>query len=751
MENNIPNYKLFCNSERNNQRNTYTPANCNVNYNVPYDHDPMGHLLLDEDEFDNQNISVHHPEDLTFHELTSKDEYNLLSNSVLDVSALLKCNGIMQANTSSSFQPTRSNDVPLATSIYYSNQPYLLSNPMNNSSGLTRSSNNYLNQQHHHSHQPSNITNTTTVNNNVVNHQVNHQGTSSRLSPTSSISNPSIDSTSTTNSSNSNNNSNIHNSNHYINQSEQQETSYKPNRIKNLTSISSLDKSIRPTIAMKQPRTRVLNNMPQSNSTNNTNEQQEDEEVSSSSEEESEGNVSGDNYESDGEERRITNNNKLSNGNNNPSFQENKQQKVITKSLESTEKTSKKRNTKKNEENEKPNKNNKKVGNNSTKLETTSSSTSPINNNTTITANNNDSQQKYSFREAGILVLKQLGQPSNAQTITDEIFKQNLVQSSGKTPERTVAAMMYQEIKKKRNQSAFAMFGQGIFGLAEWKKQQENSTTIALKENKESNKAKLPDIQVIGSTNNGDIANDNNDDIAASNDRSSNATPTTPIITDNNNNNSTGLIGSEEKETKKSSKKKRRGKTKRNDKKRKDEEEEESCSLAKHRSRRKTKKPSSIYSSSEEEEEEDNTDYNSNDETTTTNKRKKKKGNTTSENDYSTLYQNYCSNLKVLEGNRPSEDECFVCKNVGDLICCDFHGCTKVYHLACVGLSSVPEGNWVCPYHSCSECKCKFITKKCFTCPYCVCDEHINLLTDRIDCEKFICKKCKQYYVNEDK
>lgn len=44
-----------------------------------------------------------------------------------------------------------------------------------------------------------------------------------------------------------------------------------------------------------------------------------------------------------------------------------------------------------------------------------------------------------------------------------------------------------------------------------------------------------------------------------------------------------------------------------------------------------------------------------------------------------------------------NEDLCGICDEDGDLICCD--ACPKAYHLQCVMLHSVPEGDWFC--HDC--------------------------------------------------
>ena len=44
-------------------------------------------------------------------------------------------------------------------------------------------------------------------------------------------------------------------------------------------------------------------------------------------------------------------------------------------------------------------------------------------------------------------------------------------------------------------------------------------------------------------------------------------------------------------------------------------------------------------------------------------------------------------------------DHCAICYQRGFLLCCD--GCSAVYHLACVQLTEVPEGEWLCP--TCAE------------------------------------------------
>ncbi|CBJ31005.1 conserved unknown protein [Ectocarpus siliculosus] len=60
--------------------------------------------------------------------------------------------------------------------------------------------------------------------------------------------------------------------------------------------------------------------------------------------------------------------------------------------------------------------------------------------------------------------------------------------------------------------------------------------------------------------------------------------------------------------------------------------------------------------------------------------------------------------LKALAANSPHEDVCAVCKEEGDLLCCDF--CTSTYHLTCLDppMLSLPSDDvqWACPACSAS-------------------------------------------------
>ncbi|KAL5721026.1 hypothetical protein ACHQM5_013635 [Ranunculus cassubicifolius] len=53
------------------------------------------------------------------------------------------------------------------------------------------------------------------------------------------------------------------------------------------------------------------------------------------------------------------------------------------------------------------------------------------------------------------------------------------------------------------------------------------------------------------------------------------------------------------------------------------------------------------------------------------------------------------SKSRKLSGN-DNDDLCNYCQEFGDLLCCDM--CPRAFHEDCVGLSSIPEGKWFCPF-----------------------------------------------------
>eukprot|EP01039_Chlorochromonas_danica_P004803 gene4803-5266_t len=82
----------------------------------------------------------------------------------------------------------------------------------------------------------------------------------------------------------------------------------------------------------------------------------------------------------------------------------------------------------------------------------------------------------------------------------------------------------------------------------------------------------------------------------------------------------------------------------------------------------------------------------------------------------------------------PTEDVCFLCKDGGDVVECDFcypvnssrKRCLKVYHESCLDYR-VPEGvRWHCPRHLCSICGAKEIGFACAFCPISICNNCVE-------------------------
>ncbi|XP_010521404.1 PREDICTED: uncharacterized protein At5g08430 [Tarenaya hassleriana] len=93
------------------------------------------------------------------------------------------------------------------------------------------------------------------------------------------------------------------------------------------------------------------------------------------------------------------------------------------------------------------------------------------------------------------------------------------------------------------------------------------------------------------------------------------------------------------------------------------------------------------------------------------------------------------------------EDWCFVCKDGGDLIICEYPKCTKVYHRDddCIakGKSVTESGDgFICNWHSCYLCG-KASKLRCFCCPHALCRGCVAI--SEFSCikgDKGLCNEC---------
>ncbi len=72
------------------------------------------------------------------------------------------------------------------------------------------------------------------------------------------------------------------------------------------------------------------------------------------------------------------------------------------------------------------------------------------------------------FKEAAYHVLKDEKRSLSAKEITQIALKEGLITTDGKTPDATMGAVIYTEIKQKKGKSLFVKLKRGLFGLREW-------------------------------------------------------------------------------------------------------------------------------------------------------------------------------------------------------------------------------------------------------------------------------------------
>jgi len=72
------------------------------------------------------------------------------------------------------------------------------------------------------------------------------------------------------------------------------------------------------------------------------------------------------------------------------------------------------------------------------------------------------------FKHAAYKVLSTEKRPLRIEDITDIAFKRSLLRTAGKTPNATMGAQVYTDIRTNKENSAFVQLGKNKFGLREW-------------------------------------------------------------------------------------------------------------------------------------------------------------------------------------------------------------------------------------------------------------------------------------------
>ncbi|MFZ5554991.1 MAG: HTH domain-containing protein [Bacteroidota bacterium] len=102
------------------------------------------------------------------------------------------------------------------------------------------------------------------------------------------------------------------------------------------------------------------------------------------------------------------------------------------------------------------------------------------------------SDKKLSFKKAAIKILERTDKPMTAAEITKIAMEENLIDSSGETPEATMAAQIYVDINKDKN-SPFRKVGRGLFTLKK-KSDVPNSPLLIIENQNELTKGRLKEL-----------------------------------------------------------------------------------------------------------------------------------------------------------------------------------------------------------------------------------------------------------------
>lgn len=80
----------------------------------------------------------------------------------------------------------------------------------------------------------------------------------------------------------------------------------------------------------------------------------------------------------------------------------------------------------------------------------------------------NNISDSTSFKKAALKILREENKPLSFHDITTIALKKGYLKTAGKTPERSMGAQLYMDIKSKGNNSVFIQLGKNRFGLRSW-------------------------------------------------------------------------------------------------------------------------------------------------------------------------------------------------------------------------------------------------------------------------------------------
>ena len=87
-----------------------------------------------------------------------------------------------------------------------------------------------------------------------------------------------------------------------------------------------------------------------------------------------------------------------------------------------------------------------------------------------------------SYKDAAQQMLTEVGHPLHYKEITQRALDAELINPQGLTPEATMGAQLYTDIKRRGTASAFRKESRGVFGLAMWEKGISGITRLAAKQ-----------------------------------------------------------------------------------------------------------------------------------------------------------------------------------------------------------------------------------------------------------------------------